>query len=233
MTNQPGAIIEKSPSGTVERIQAAQLPPQFMQVLDRLVGWFNDVAGQSDFSRGEAPGGVTAASAIEQLISVSRTRIRQKQRNLDGYLRTAGRQYLHRVLEYYTVPRVFRLTGKDGIPYWLKLSIEKSVDDKGNKLTTAIIQSYAKGDNGQVITSDPERVFLRGELDIKVQSGSALPFEAADKERKALALFDREIIDAEEVLDQMQYPNREKVLARLAQRQQEAAQAQQQIPPQQ
>ncbi|HUW49096.1 MAG TPA: hypothetical protein VMW36_10180, partial [Patescibacteria group bacterium] len=149
------------------------------------------------------------------------------------YLRTAGRQYLNRVLQYYTVPRVFRLTGKDGIPYWLKLSIEKSVDDKGDKLTTAIIQSYAKGENGQVITSDPDRVFLRGELDIKVQSGSDLPFEAADKERKALALFDREIIDAEEVLDQMQYPNREKVLARLAQRQQEAAQAQQQIPPQQ
>jgi hypothetical protein len=140
---------------------------------------------------------------------------------------------LNRVLEHYTVPRVFRLTGKDGIPYWLKLSIEKSVDDQGDKLTTAIIQSYAKGENGQVITSDPERVFLRGELDIKVQSGSDLPFEAADKERKALALFDREIIDAEEVLDQMQYPNREKVLARLAQRQQEAAQAQQQIPPQQ
>ena len=117
------------------------------------------------------------------------------------------------------------MTGKDGIPYWLKLSIEKSVDDQGDKLTTAIIQSYAKGENGQVITSDPERVFLRGELDIKVQSGSDLPFEAADKERKALALFDRQIIDAEEVLDQMQYPNREKVLARLAQRQQEAAQA--------
>ena len=230
LTNQPGAIIEKSPTGTVERIQGAQLPPQFMQMLDRLVGWFNDTAGQSDFSRGEAPGSVTAASAIEQLISASRTRIRQKQRNLDLYLKDAGRQYLNRVLQYYTIPRVFRLTGQDGSPYWMKMTIEKMPDDKGDTLTAAIIQSYAKAPDGRTVSTDPERVYLRGELDIKVQAGSDLPFEAADKERKALALFDRQIIDAEEVLDQIQYPNKEKVLARLAQRQQEAmaqAQAQQ------
>jgi hypothetical protein len=228
MTNQPGAIIEKSPSGTVERIQGAQLPPQFMQMLDRLVGWFNDTAGQSDFSRGEAPGSVTAASAIEQLISASRTRIRQKQRNLDIYLRDAGRQYLNRVLQYYTIPRIFRITGKDGTPYWMKMSVEKITDDSGDQLTAAIIQSYDKSPNGQVVVGEPQRIFLRGELDIRVQAGSDLPFEAADKERKSLALFNRQIIDAEEVMDQIQYPNKEKVLARMAQRMQEAqAQAQQ------
>jgi hypothetical protein len=223
LTNQPGAVIEKSPSGTVERVQGAQLPPHFMQVLDRLVGWFNDVAGQSEFSRGEAPGGVTASSAIEQLIAASRTRIRQKQRNLDDYLQDSGRQYLNRILQYYTVPRVFRITGKDGTPYFMKMSIEKIADDRGDQVTAAVIQSYDKSPNGQVIIGDPQRVFLRGELDIKVQAGSDLPFEAADKERKALALFDRQIIDAEEVLDQIQYPNKEKVLARIAE--QQAAQA--------
>jgi hypothetical protein len=72
--------------------------------------------------------------------------------------------------------------------------------------------------------TETKQILLSGELDIKVQAGSDLPFEAADKERKALALFDRQIIDAEEVLTQLQYPNREKILMRLNERQQLAAQ---------
>ena len=221
-TNQPGLVIEKSPSGTVERFNGSQLPPHFMQVLEKLVGWFNDVAGQSEFSRGEAPGGVTAASAIEQLISASRTRIRQKQRNLDVYLKSVGRQYLNRVLEFYTVPRIYRMTNQDGSPFWLKFSIEKGVDDAGDQTTEALLQSYNLV-GGIVKPGEPTRTYLRGELDVRVQAGSDLPFEAADKERKALALFDRQIIDAEEVLDQLQYPNKEKLLVRMAQMQQAAA----------
>lgn len=234
LTNQPGEVIEHAPGGTVERFQGAQVPPHFMQILDRLVGWFNDVAGQSEFSRGEAPGGVTAASAIEQLIQASRTRVRQKQRNLDVYLKSVGRQYLNRVLEYYTVPRVYRMTNEDGSPYWLKFNIEKMLDDSGDQITSAVLQSYNLVDS-VVVPGEIQRSYLRGELDVRVQAGSDLPFEAADKERKALALFDRQIIDAEEVLDQIQYPNKEKLLARLAEKQQQqaamAAQAsQQQVP---
>ena len=225
LTNQPGAVIEKSPSGQVERVQGAQLPPHFMQVLERLTGWFNDIAGQSEFSRGEAPGGVTASSAIEQLIAASRTRIRQKQRNLDDFLQDCGRQYINRILQYYTVPRVFRMTGKDGTPYFMKMSVEKITDDRGDQITAAVLQSYSNSPDGRVVLSDPQRIFLRGELDIKVQAGSDLPFESSDKERKAMMLFDRQIIDAEEVLDQIQYPNKEKVLARIAEQQSAAQQA--------
>jgi hypothetical protein len=133
-----------------------------------------------------------------------------------------GRQYLNRVLEFYTVPRIYRMTNQDGSPFWLKFSIEKGVDDAGDQTTAALLQSYSLV-GGIVKPGEPTRTYLRGELDVRVQAGSDLPFEAADKERKALALFDRQIIDAEEVLDQMQYPNKEKLLARMAQMQQAAA----------
>jgi uncharacterized membrane protein len=225
LTNQPGQVIEKSPQGQVSRIPGDNLPPHFMQVLDRLYSWSSDIGGMSEFSKGNAEGGVTAASAIEQLINAARQRIRQKQRNLDVYLKSVGRQYLNRILEFYTIPRVYRLTNEDGSPYWMKMQIEKTPDQSGDVATAAVIQSYWEGEGGKIEQSDIQRIHLRGELDIRVQAGSDLPFEAADKERKALALFDRGIIDAEEVLDQLQYPNKDKIMARIQQQQQQAQQA--------
>jgi hypothetical protein len=221
LNNIPGAVVEKAPNSEVRRENGPPLNPGFMQVLDRVIGWFNDVAGQSDFSRGEAPGGVTAASAIEQLISASRTRIRQRMRNLDCYLKNAGRQWLFRVLEHYTAPRVYRLTNQDGSQYFLKFHVDNVETEMGPKKQATIIEQDETG-----ATLSTQQLILSGELDLRVQSGSDLPFEAADKERKALALFDRQIIDAEEVLEQLQYPNREKILQRLAERQQMQAQQQ-------
>ena len=229
LNNQPGLIIEKAPGSEVRREEGAQLNPGFLQVLDRLKEWFNQTAGQSEFSEGSAPGGVTAASAIEQLISASRTRIRQKQRNLDVYLKCVGKQYLNRVLQFYSVPRIYRITEKDGSNYFLKFAIEDQPDDQGNMRKSAVTQriDYDEG-NKRTVDGEVKRIIINGDLDIRVHSGSDLPFEASDKERKALALFDRQIIDAEEVLDQLQYPNKEKILARIQQMQQQAAQAAQQ-----
>jgi hypothetical protein len=66
---------------------------------------------------------------------------------------------------------------------------------------------------------------LRGKLDCRVATGSNLPFAAAQKEQKMLGLFDRGIIDAEEVLKGSEYPNYEAILQRMADK--AAAQAQQ------
>jgi hypothetical protein len=220
LNNIPGSIIEKSPGAEVRRENGPPLNPGFTQILDRIINWFNDVSGSSDFSRGEAPGGVTAASAIEQLISASRTRIRQRMRNLDCYLKDAGRQWLNRVLQYYTAPRVYRLTNQDGSQYFMKFHIDDVETEYGIKKRATIIKHDESG--AEIGTS---QLILSGELDLRVQSGSDLPFEASDKERKALALFDRQIIDADEVLEQLQYPNKDKILQRLAERQAQAAAA--------
>lgn len=225
LNNIPGTVVEKSPGSEVRRENGPSLNPGFYQTLDRLIGWFNDVAGSSDFSRGEATGGVTAASAIEQLISASRTRIRQRMRNMDCYLRSVGRQWLNRVLENYTAPRVFRMTNEDGSQYFLKMHVDNVKDQQGNAAKRATIQKYEIMDGISTVT-DTQQIYLKGQLDLKVTAGSDLPFEAADKERRALALFDRQIIDAEEVLDSLNYPNKEQILQRVAERQAAAQQQQ-------
>jgi hypothetical protein len=221
LNNVPGTVVEKSPGSEVRRENGPPLNPGFMQVLQQLTGWFNEVAGSSDFSRGEASGGVTAASAIEQLISASRTRIRQRMRNLDCYLKTAGRLWLNRVLENYTAPRVYRMTNQDGSQYFLKFHMDNVTDpNTGEVKKEATFHKYQNNDQGGVDEIAVGKLILQGDLDLKISAGSDLPFEAADKERRALALFDRQIIDAEEVLNQLQYPDKEKLLQRLAERQQ-------------
>ena len=224
--NVPGSILEKNPGTEVRQIPGAGMNPAIMPVLDRLVGWFNTIAGQSgELSQGDAPGGVTAASAIEQLVKIARTRVRQKQRNLDEYLIDVGQQYMNRVFQFYTVPKIFRITNDDGSTLFKKFRVDR--DEKGNRV--AVMSDYTQNPKtGEMIEGPEEKMAIRGMFDIRVKTGSDLPFEEVDTERKTLALFDRGIIDAEEVLDRLQYPNKERILMRLQEQQQAAMAAQQQ-----
>jgi hypothetical protein len=69
---------------------------------------------------------------------------------------------------------------------------------------------------------------MRGKFDVRVTTGSSLPFSKAEKEQRLLNLFDRQIIDAEEVLKSLEYPNYEALLQRMEQKAMQAAQAEQQ-----
>jgi predicted NAD/FAD-binding protein len=63
-------------------------------------------------------------------------------------------------------------------------------------------------------------------LDLKVNTGSTLSFAKDANQNKALALFDRGIIDEEEVLKAFEYPNWEAVLQRVTERKAQQAQMQ-------
>jgi hypothetical protein len=220
LANVPGAVVEKNPGSEVRRESGVAINPSFFGMLDRMVNWFNDVAGQSEFSQGDAPGGVTAASAIEQLIRASRQRVRQKQRNLDVAMKEAGKLYMNRVFQFYSVPKIFRITNSDGSQMFRRFRVEQEGDQR-----VAYYNDMQETPRG-LVEGKEEKLILKGNLDVRVTTGSELPFDVADNERKALALFDRGIIDAEEVLNRIQYPNKEKVLERMAQMMQQQAAAQ-------
>jgi hypothetical protein len=226
--NIPGSIVEKAPGSEVRRVEGAAITSGALSLIDRLESWFNKIGGISDLQSGEAPGGVTASSAIEQLIAIQRTRIRQKQRNMDEFLKDAGTLYMNRVLQYYSAPKIYRITGDDGSTIFRKFSIEKRPNDNGGVDNVGIIQDTVVGKDKKPAEQPSREMILKGMFDVEVKSGSSLPFEAADKERKTFALFDRQLIDEEEVFERLDIPNKEEILMRLKQRQQQAAQAAQQ-----
>jgi hypothetical protein len=220
--NRPGLILEKEPGSEVRREEGVQLQPYVMSIIDRVKTWFDQLGGTTDVTRGVQPGAVTASSAIENLLDAAQTRLRQKMRNLDAYLITVGQQYLSRVLQFYTAPRVFRLTNDDGSMTFFKFHVEHGEDGKH-----AVYSSYSQSEDGSMMENAPERVPIKGELDVKVATGTGLPFAKMDKEQRLLQYFDRGIIDDQEVLEQSDYPNAEKVLERVARKKQEAAMMQQ------
>jgi hypothetical protein len=216
-TDRPGAVIPYDGDQPPTRVEGTQLQPYVLQLARALEGWMDDISGDQDVSRGVKPAGVTAARAIEALQETSHTRIRQKQRILDRYLQDVGKQYLSRVFQYYTAPRVFRLTNDDESQQFFKFNVERDNDGR----VSALLQPLTE--DGLVNPDEVRQFYVTGEFDVKVVTGSDLPFAKAERATEVLNLFDRGIVDEEEVLKRMDYPNREAVLERLQQRAEEAA----------
>jgi hypothetical protein len=190
------------------------------------------VSGSNDVSRGQRPEGVTAAAAITALQEAQQTRIRQKSRNLDAFLVDMGKMYASRVFQFYDAPRIFRVTGDDQSMKYFKFHVDKVpvTDEMGQP--TGEIQNIAKirtvnfDENGTPFESEEKQFEVKGEFDVRVISGSGLPFEKSRIEQQSFNLFDRGIIDGEEVLKNLKYPNAEAVMNRMAEKAQAQAQAQ-------
>lgn len=224
--NAPGMQIPYDGAQPPTRAEGSQLQPYVMQMIDRMAQYFNDVSGSQDVTRGMNPSGVTAAAAIENLQDAAQTRTKQKMRNLDDYLTQFGQQWVQLVLQHYDVPRVYRLTNKQGMDKWFRFHVEHvkdpmsgqtMIDDKGDPQRVAVIKNFNKDpDSGRMLEDNEEkRHLIRGAFDVKVDTQTGLPFVKGERDQKLLSLFDRQIVDREEVLKGMEYPNREAVLERM------------------
>lgn len=251
LVNKPGLVVEKNQGSEVRREEGVQLQPYVLQLTEKMVEWFDSVSGSQEVSRGVQPTGITAASAISSLQEAAQTRLRQKARNMDYYLQDLGRQWLSRTFQFRTAPEIFRLTGSDGAMNYFRLHVEDhqftEMVEKPNPMgipelvsqptgeigKRVVVQPY--GENGQMDLTQQKVYETRAKFDVRVVTGSSLPFAKAEKETKLLNLFDRGIIDQEEVLKESDYPNWQAVKLRMEQAAQAKAQAetmaQQQPPP--
>lgn len=242
LVSKPGLVVEKAPGSEVRREEGVQLQPYVLQLAEKMVEWFDSVSGSQDVSRGVQPTGITAASAISSLQEAAQTRLRQKSRNGDYYLQDLGSQWLSRTFQYRTAPEMYRLTGKDGVEKYFRMHVEhyekteerEEVDPVTGEVAIAqvptgemgkrmVVQPYGEG--GKLDITQQKVYEIRGKFDVRVSTGSSLPFAKAEKEQKSLNLFDRGIIDAEEVLKNLDYPNWQAVLQRMTEKQQAAAEA--------
>ncbi len=228
MVNRPGLNVEydTDPSGAKpERQEGVGLQPYVLQMIDRMGDWFDSIGGAQDITRGVNPTGVTAASAISTLQEAAHTRIRQKSRNLDVYLQHVGRHYKSRVFQYYSAPKIVRLTGNEGAASYFRMHLATGEDGARR------LQVTPYTDRGLEDPTQAREFEIRGDFDVKVITGSSLPFAKAEKEQKLLNLFTAGIIDEEEVLKGTDYPNWQAVLARVMEKRAQAAQAEMAAPP--
>jgi hypothetical protein len=166
---------------------------------------------------------------------------------MDGYLQAVGQQWLSRVFQFRTAPEIYRLTKQDGSQKYFRMHVESPYEGMDAypaigpdglphpKAGQPIPPDTIYRVNYQPFTTDGQidptqsKIFeTRAKFDVKVSTGSALPFAKDQVFNRQMALHNAGIIDNEEVLKQIDYPNWEAVIMRM---QQAAAQQQQQQPP--
>lgn len=223
--NAPGAVIEKNPNSEVRREEGSQLQPYILSMAQMIQAEFEKISGISEVSQGIRP---TDASgkAIQYLQEANQTKLRLKSRNMEKFLKQIGSMMVSRILQFYSLPRIERITGKDGVEQYFKFSVDAVTDESGQvQQYVANIQQMQRDEFGNVIESSPEQYQLKGEFDVVVNTGSQLPFKRAEREQRALQLLQLGIIDVEEYLTEIQWHNKEKTFLKYQDRQAQAAQA--------
>lgn len=225
--NRPGLVVEKEPGTEAIRQAGLDVSPTLLSLVDRLRNWFNETSGATDVSRGVEPKDITAGVAIQALQEAAQTRIRQKARNLDATLQDVGALYLSRVFQFYSVPKIIRITKNQNAAQYFQFHVETQTDKQGNAILNEAGDPVRKAkvtpydlhpETGQPTPSGDSKEFLiEAGFDVRVNTGSALPFAKAEKTNLAVTLFKINAIDRTELLKSVEYPNWEAVSARMDQ----------------
>jgi hypothetical protein len=232
LINQPGLVIEYAGDRGPEREEGVQLQPYVFQLIDRMEKWFKDTAGDQDVMNGVNPTGVTANAAIENLLNQATKRVKQKMRNLDSYLASFGRHWVSRCFQYYTAPEIYRLTSNENANKYFKFHVEHQetgeVGPDGRPVIQKVarVRKYLDSPTGNQVPSETENVYeVRGDFDVQVNTVSGLAFSKTEREQSVFKLFEMGIIDDEEVLKRLDYPNYQQVLQRVEQKKAQMAEA--------
>jgi hypothetical protein len=114
ITTEPGQVIEyKLGFPKPEPLPLQNLPAYVIQELNSQLLDFDDISGQHDVSKGQAPPGVTAATAINFLQEQDDTMLAESFQSIESFYEKIAYQTLCYVSQYWTMPRLVKVAGKD------------------------------------------------------------------------------------------------------------------------
>ncbi|TFG82025.1 MAG: hypothetical protein E4G74_03290 [Erysipelotrichales bacterium] len=225
---KPGLVIPHHLGSEPRRMQGSEIPSSMFAAFDRAREIFDKISGVNDVSQGVIPAGMSGV-AIDELKEASQTRIRLKSRNVDAWLNDVGQMFASRILQFYTVPRIVRLTENDGAEKYFKFAMDETTNEAGEAQRTATVQHFedVPDENGNIIKQpgEPIQYEIKGNLDIRISVGTTLPFKKAQKKAEAKELFQMGIYDADDLLEDLEHPRKTAVLQKYSERQAAASEA--------
>lgn len=115
ITTEPGLWIPIRPNAQrPSPVPVQDLPAYVVQFNERQQQNFEDISGQHEATRGQAPGGVSAATAIAYLQERDDSYLAPTIRSIEAAVQTVARQSLTLASSYWDVPRLVKSTGEDG-----------------------------------------------------------------------------------------------------------------------
>lgn len=115
ITSEPGIVVEYKPGLDAPRPLPLQpLPNYVVQALDREIMDMEDISSQHQVSRGQAPPGVTAATAISFMQERDDSLMTTAYQSIEAGWEKLAKQTLSHVVQFWDVPRTVSVTGIDG-----------------------------------------------------------------------------------------------------------------------
>lgn len=115
ITSEPGQVIFYTPGFDAPKPLPLQGLPQYvLDEIDRIIVDWNDISGQHDVSRGSAPPGVTAATAISYLQERDQSNLSPTFDSLEEGIEKIARMALVYAHDFWDSERLVKITGPDG-----------------------------------------------------------------------------------------------------------------------
>lgn len=225
----PGEIVSVNDGARVDWLRPPAMPQGIFQLQQLDKSEFETISGMFDVVQGRTPSGIEAAAAIAELQEAAQTRVRDKVSLMESALEELGDLLLLIIQSNYTEEQALMLLGKEG-------ALEEVVINA--PLTSVGIMDANEEEGNRLADLDAVQRALditKGGFDIQIKVGSTLPLQKTARLNEAILLFDRGLIDHEEVLTAISHPRKREILARVAQMQQQAPEQAQpgegQLPP--
>lgn len=115
ITSEPGLVVSYTPGFPEPKpLQLQNLPSYVLQELDRIIMDMNDISGQHEVTQGQAPPGVTAATAISYLQERDESKLAPTFDSLEEGIEKVAKLTLNYVKDYWVEERLVKVTGPDG-----------------------------------------------------------------------------------------------------------------------
>lgn len=115
MTNEPGSIITYTPGlQAPEPMNMTAIPSYVIDQQDRILADFEDVSGQHEVSKGSAPTGVTAGTALAYLGERDDAYLTPQYQGIEEGFERVAKQTLILFQQYVDIKRKIKVVGLDG-----------------------------------------------------------------------------------------------------------------------
>lgn len=207
LNNAPGSYVKKRPGRELRRESGMAVPQQSLEMLQYTEASSEKLSGMVDVMRGIRTGQVSSGVGIESLQLMAQALIRLRARSIEAMQARMGRKLISRIFQFYAPEKIFEL---------LKMNNSDLTSDaeKVKDISSELLKPISKrADDAWT------------ELIFEIEPGSSLGLAQTQKRIESMRLRELQVIDDEALLEDLEYPDRTKVIKRVEKKRQDAANA--------
>lgn len=202
INNEHGSIVEKNQGAEVRPLDFAQLPGTYINQIENMRRYIEDIGGAHDISLGRIPTGVKSGVGLAELKQADSTNQNDLVDNLEDFLIRVAKKMLREISEHYNVPRVIKALGKSGDPEHFAIIGAEEGDKRKKKNEVRI----------GVDTLDLAHIGKDNEINVKV--GSWLAYTKTAQQEKLQQLFEAGVIDQKTFLEHLEFADVQSIVER-------------------